>query len=481
MRKWSLVAFGSAVVLAVVAAAPVIAADNSPAGGSTGATQIAGYTLKTLSAAVRYQLNSPGLLPAGDPAEGNILEADLPFSRINISQGPVIDATGSPLYAGDTAAHLGTAIVTLGGSQTPQQFTVLNYPVLAEANYPPAPGHSQDETFGQPAGGSPGLTFGAATGHSHAAPDISTVESNIARVAVPATSPLIDVGASTTTTKTIIKDSLITSQAVSTVKSINIAGMISIEGLTSTAVSTSDGVKGKPTASLQIGKITVGGQAAYIDGDGIHLASQNPLAAGVTAGVEQTLQKTLKQDGISLRTISPKTTVKAGEATADAGGLVIVLDRTVPALGVPGVPAVQIPGQAPIVLGTPDLPLHIELLIGYARAIANATGVPADISVGDVGVTPPAGDVLGESQTNNDLSVSGPGASISGALSPVPSSSSGTSKGTSRQSVELASTHPPNGEPVPITALVFGLLACIVVLGPLLGYARWQLLEGRRR
>jgi hypothetical protein len=37
------------------------------------------------------------------------------------------------------------------------------------------------------------------------------------------------------------------------------------------------------------------------------------------------------------------------------------------------------------------------------------------------------------------------------------------------------------GSPVPIAALVFGLLACIVVLGPLLGYARWQLLEGRRR
>src|SRR5436305_109189 len=96
MRKWSLAAAGVASVLAVVAAAPVIAADNPPAGGSTGATHIAGYTIKTLSAAVRYQLNSPGLLPVGDPNEGNVMEADLPFARINISQGPVIDALGSP-------------------------------------------------------------------------------------------------------------------------------------------------------------------------------------------------------------------------------------------------------------------------------------------------------------------------------------------------------------------------------------------------
>jgi hypothetical protein len=402
----------------------------------------------------------------------------MPFARIGIGQGPVISALGSPLYGGDTLAHLGTAIVTFGA---PPQFTALNYPVVAEANYPPAPGHSQNEQFGQAGADSGGVTLGAGTAHSTTSANGATVESHIAHIAIPDKSPVVDIGASTATNTTKLTDSLITSEATSNVKSINIAGMISIEGLTAHALSTSDGVKGKPTASLTIGKVTVAGQAAYIDGDGVHLASQSPLASGLTAGIEQTLQKTLLQDGITIRTISPKTIVKGGVANADAGGLAIVLDRTVPALGVPGVPAVELPGQPPVVLGTPDLRLHIELLIGYARAVANATSIPADV-VSDSGVTAPGGSVLGESQTNNDLSVSGPGASISGALSPVPSSSSGTSTGTSRQSVELASSpHPPNGEPVPITALVFGLLACIVVLGPLLGYARWQLLEGRRR
>ncbi|HZQ85838.1 MAG TPA: hypothetical protein VFA83_13410 [Acidimicrobiales bacterium] len=477
MRKRWMAVLGTAIVLGAVAAGPVLAADTSPSGSSN--TQIAGYTLQTLSAAVRYQLNSPGLLPVGDPNEGNVMEADMPFARINVSQGPLVDALGSPVYGGDTLAHLGTALVTFGA---PPNFNALNYPVLAEANYPPAPGHAQDESFGTVPQSSGGAFLGLGTAQSHAAPDSATVESHISRLAVPDTSPVVDVGASSATNKTIVKDNLITSQAVSTVKSINIAGAISIEGVTSTAVSTSDGVKGKPTATLQIGKVTAGGQAAYIDNDGVHLVSQNAVASGVTAGAEQTLQNTLKQDGISIRTISPKTTVQAGAATADAGGIAIVLERTVPALGVPGVPAVQLPGQPPVALGTPDVKLHIELLIGYARAIANATGVPVDTSLGDVGVTPPGGDVLGESQTNTDLSATGPGASVSGALTPVPSSSSATNTGTGTQQVELAaSPHPPNGEPVPIAALIFGFLACIVVLGPLLGYARWQLLEGRRR
>jgi hypothetical protein len=475
MRRWSLVALGVVSVVAAMAAGPVLAADNPPPSGA--ATQIAGYGMSALSAGVRYQLNSPGLLPVGDPNEGNVMEVDMPFARIGVTQGPVISALGSPLYGGDTLAHLGTALVTFG---FPPDASALNYPVVAEALYPPAPGHSTDESFGTPTQSSGGVILGAGTATSHTGPDGATVESHIARVAVPDKAPLVDVGVSSAINKTTVKDSLVTSQAVSTIKNINIAGMISIEGITSTAVTTSDGVKAKPTATLQIGKVTVAGQAAYIDTDGIHLASQSPLASGLTAGVEATLIKTLTQDGISLRTISPKTTVKAGQGTADAGGLAIVLERTVPALGVPGVPSVQLPGQPPTALGTPDIRLHVELLLGYARATANATGIPVDVSVGDVGVTPPGGDVLGTSTTSSDLSASGPGASISGALTPAPTSlGSGSGSGSG---VELASSPAlPRGEALPIAWLVFGLLGCIVVLGPLLGYARWQLLEGRHR
>jgi hypothetical protein len=38
---------------------------------------------------------------------------------------------------------------------------------------------------------------------------------------------------------------------------------------------------------------------------------------------------------------------------------------------------------------------------------------------------------------------------------------------------------PAPGSPVPIGWILIGLALCIVAIGPLLGYARWQLLEGR--
>ncbi len=112
--------------------------------GASGAG-VAGYGLSALAAGVRYQLNSPGFLPVGDPAEGTILELDIPIARTGISQGPLINAVASPAYPGDTVAHLGTAVGTFAPDAPP----IANYPVLAEANYPPTPLHGSTASFGQ--------------------------------------------------------------------------------------------------------------------------------------------------------------------------------------------------------------------------------------------------------------------------------------------------------------------------------------------
>src|SRR3954452_11139181 len=95
-------ALATGAVLIIVAAVPLAWAP-----GASGA-DVAGYNLSALAAGVRYQLNSPGFLPLGDPAEGTIMELDVPLARTGISQGPVINALASPAYPGDTVAHLGT-------------------------------------------------------------------------------------------------------------------------------------------------------------------------------------------------------------------------------------------------------------------------------------------------------------------------------------------------------------------------------------
>ena len=454
---------GVALLAAVVGfslAGPVWAA-VAPVRPAAQGTQVAGYGLRALAAGVRYQLNSPGLLPVGDAAEGTIFEVDLPFARSIVTQGPVTGVVSSPVYPGDTAAHLGTALATFGAPGVP------NYPVVAEANYPPAPGFGQDASLGSPA--APGVGVGTAT--SHAGPEGATADARISSVAVPPTAPaLVEVGSTTASNDVKLQESLVSAEAVSHTGTVTIAGLITIEGVTARATATSDGATGKPAAALEIGRVSVAGQPAFIDSDGIHLVGQQPVGTGVAPGVESLLQKTLATDGISIRAVSPKVSSLEGQASADSGGIVIGLTRTVPALGVPGVPS--LPG-VPIPLGTPDLPLYVEVTLGMARVSANATAVPADETVADTAL-PPA-DVSGASEVA--LDTTGAGSSAQAALGAPPAPPDGTGI-TPAVSTERPG---PFGASIPVPWIVAGVLASIVLCGPLLGYARWQLLEGRAR
>ena len=438
-------------LLAAVAVVGLVAPPvTSPASADGG---IAGYGLSALAAGVRYQLNSPGLLPTGDPAEGNIMELDIPLARTGISAGPVINAIASPAYPGDTVAHLGTALVTLA----PQFPAIPNDPVLAESNYPPTPGKGSSTSFGQ---------NGIGEGSSVAGPNGAKV---VARTVSQDIGGVIQIGSSSATNDITIADAKVTSAATSISGSITIADVITIESVTGRASAVSDGAKALPEATLQIGRVTVAGQASYIDRDGIHVSPNPAVGSGVIAGVQAMVNGLLNTDGISIRTIAPTTTKDAGLATAAAGGLAITLDRVVPAISIPGVPALEIPGAPPVALGTPTLPAHIEVLLGEARVSANATGIPM---LGEVvpglGVSVPLPSIEG-------TSIESPPFDASGGATPVPAQD-----GQSALAVQPASEK-TTGRGIPIGFVIFGAFVALAASGPLLGYARWQLLEGRQR
>jgi hypothetical protein len=446
----------------------VIGAFAAPFAGaraaSTGAasTGVAGSNLTALASGVRYQLNSPGFLPVGDPAEGNIMEFDLPFARVGASQGPLINAVGSPLYPGDTAAHLGTAIATF----SPQAPKIENYPILAESNYPPTPSHGGDVHFGQNGVGE-ARSQTSASGASVVATELAQSIGGV-----------VDVASSTVYNDVKIAADKVTSQARSVVGGITIAGLITINGVTGTAEAVSDGANAKPAGHLDIGRVTVAGQAAYIDSSGVHVVGAGG-GDGIVAPIQTLLDATLAQDGISIRSIAPVVTHDGGQASASAGALAITLERTAPAVSVPGLPALSIPGVATVALGTPDLPMHIEMRIGDARAAANATAVPSFDTGGEgVGGSTGGGGLAVDATTfDSGASVTGPGASVEGALTgggggPVDSG------GAALALQPTADASSSRG--IPVGWVIVGFLGAIVVSGPLLGYARWQLLEGRR-
>jgi hypothetical protein len=302
---------------------------------------------------------------------------------------------------------------------------------------------------------------------------------------------LVDVGNVSANDKVSLTNSSITSTATSQVNAIQIAGMIDIAGLTSTANATSDGNTGTPTSSLHIGQVTVDGESAYIDSTGVHITSTSSPAASITpAQLQQTVDSTLAQDGISIRLLDPKLTNQGAQATADAGGLAVSISHQLDVPFIPGEPTLPVPE-----LGNTGLPAGLytvttSITFGLAQANVQAANVSANAgNTGGAGVT--AGTTSSSTTGNTgsggfqtfgntgntgagfsttSLQPTGPGSSAAGSLPPQ-----------SLQAPTSATDFPIRGIPAPLGWVVVLLLLSLIGAYPFLLLAKWQFTPGRRR
>jgi hypothetical protein len=456
----------------------------APAAVAQTAGGLAGYNLGASSAALEFDLNSPGLLPTGDAATGNIFSVDLPFTRTTVSSGPSIDALGSPLYPGDAAAHLGTAIVTFN----PQAPSLPNDPVLSEAQYPPTPSAGTDEAYSSQAVQNGGFSMGPAASNSHASATGASVDATVGEIsagpAIASASSLVHIVSSKVTNSVHIGDSAVSSTATSVVTGIDIAGVIQIASVTGSAGGASDGSNGMPSASLNIGKVTVAGQAAYIDQDGIHLVNQG--GGGPLISAANSLLQNLSAQGLSVHTVAPTETTNGAATSNNSGALVVTLSTNTPT--VPGLapqPLPTVPGVPPQALpptpGQPSVPVVINVLIGSATASANASPFPTfpTVPTSSFGSLP-----SGSTDTSlggGNVSSGTGGVALAGApalAAPTTQTLQPTGPGASAAGARAILARVGKSVPVGLAVLVFVL--AIMSSGALLGYARWQLIDGRR-
>ena len=427
---------------------------------------IAGYTLSSSAAAYRYEIDSPGTLPVGDAEKGNITELDVPYARENVSSGPLVASLGSAAYPGDTAAGIGSALAEFGASGFP------NDPVLASAAYPPSPNSPATSSY-PPGGESAAANAGAAAASADQNGGASSSSVSSYELGSGPSSAASG-GPASAQSRIRLGGGCLDAFSQSDTGSVTLAGIIHIADVAGQAQAMSDGNRAVPSATLQVGQVTVAGLAAYIDHDGIHLAGQQPVGYGVVQQVQATLNAALKGAGMTVKLIDPESSVQKGQAVASSGGVDVVIQQVTPAVGVPGVPAITVPGQPPIPLGTPGTPIRYEVTLGEAQAAANATGAP--------GSGPPASTGGGTSAPSPNAVAPASGAPSSlgsvSAASPVGAGSGPTGAGGSPAYRPASSSRPASGS-VPLGWVIIGVLVSFVAAGPLLGYARWQLLEGR--
>ena len=477
--------------LPLLALPPLIGAVAlGPLASSGGAdTSLVGYNASALAIGAQFAFNVPGVVPL--PNE-NLMEDDVPFARVTLGGGPVVDSIGAPYYPGDIAASLGTLLSTFGAPSLP-----LNDPLLAESKYPTSPGYPGSVTF--PKGTQPGqlpvaqstattsTDGGTASGTvTNLSLDNLLTASKLPLPGIPSSSSgsVIDVGNISSTNNVVVGTSSITSTATSTLVGLDIAGMVDIAGLNSTAVAKSDGTTGTPTATVHLGDVTVDGTPAYIDNTGVHIAKNANPPVGITlAQLQQTVNATLGQDGINIRLLDPKQTSNGAQASADAGGLVISLTHQFAVPFIPGEPTLPIPELGNVGLPAGDYTMTTSITFGLAQASVNAS---APLSTGTTGNTGGAASTssstLGAVGTTGVTGNTGFGSSGTGGLAQSLGAPTGPAGGVPAPATTSATAFPINGIPPPLGWTVTALLACALLAYPLLVLARWQFAAaGRRR
>jgi hypothetical protein len=406
---------------------------------------------------VRVVTFTPGLAPTGNAVTGTIVEADMPYANTSTGTGPTLGGTAALVWPGDVIANLGNAAALASPSFPPSLVTLLNYPVAAHSAYPPQLHTPAASTF--PPGGGPG-GVGTATTQSSAGSSTSRAQISDLPLLGNKKGPLIDVASATTDTSAAVGASSVSTQAVTHIGHITIAGVIEINDVDSTATASSGGVAGHHASSLHIGGVTVAGVAASIGPNGITLNGKSPNTPIDAFDVANTALTALEQAGLSVRLL-PADGADTGNAASATSGSIQVLfnDPNIPNLGAV-VPQVPIP--LPNSFG-------FEVDLGGSQADAAATQLPGITTVVPSGGGTPRA------------------ATPPGGTSTTPGGSLGAPTGPGLNTVAPNGITPILAQPqarvlgIPLRTawVVLAFLLSLMAAGPLLAYANWQLLRGR--
>jgi hypothetical protein len=261
-----------------------------------------------------------------------------------------------------------------------------------------------------------------------------------------------------------------TARAASTIGAIDIAGMVHISSLTSNALAQTDGRTAKPAGGVNVGSVTVRGMAAQVDDKGIHVLGHSAPTLGLSAQqVQNLLNETLGQDGITVRLVGPTTSTTGGASQADSGALVITFKHAIDVPYIPGEPNIPVPG-----LGNQSLPSGVydavtTLTLGSSVVSANGAAVPV-FSLG----SPVTG---GPPVASSPLQAQAPAANV-GAGMAAPTGSSPLLPSVAGPARAVLRAFIP-GRSIPVGWLVMGLMVCGFVSYQLLLAAWAQLLKGR--
>jgi hypothetical protein len=460
VKRWRVVAAaalmaGLPTAAYLAAPAQAIPVASAPSAGAEPASDLAGFNTNATSAAVQLQLLLPGLVPLRDPTKRNFIQASIPYSNSTSSTGPSNGSVTSPAWPGDAIATAGNAVGTFAPTAPVALIKLLNDPVVARSSFPDQVGVGTSGSFGpgSPAAIGSATTKSSESGTSGAAhiSDLTPLGANKAGV------PLIDIASASSMTTSTVQAASVSNRAETRIGRISIAGVITIDGINTTATASSDGKGGTSDATTDIGAVKVAGLSASIGPDGITINGKGQ--GDILVKTANKLLATLQKIGISITALAPQKNKDGNEADATSGAILVSFeDDNLPDLG-------KLAPQLPVPLPN-SLGMQVSLGLSHAKAAATLL---TDVEPPEVG-TPTTAPV-------GPGSDAGPIGTGDGGLPPV---DAGTSTPPIPPPVVAAQPQAAVlGVPVRTAWVVVALLIALLIAGPLLTYANWQLLRGR--
>lgn len=298
------------------------------------------YSGQAVAVAAHYGFDQKPGFAVINPFYGDVPQGDSTFD----SNG-TISAHASSLYPGSGTEGLLTLICSADARIPCDEQFPPPYPLSATAEHPSRP-DSDAPASGGTLGGD-GAPLGLRPGAVHAHADANYVDTVAHAHGLDVFGTVTAQSLSATTHQQFDKSVLVT-QAQSTVRGLNIGGVVKVDSITARSVAYVDGDKvRRDDTTVSVQGTTVAGQPATIDDKGIHLGpGGDDGAAGAAANAAL---KGLEAAGISVRLLGvTRDNAPDGALRAHAQGLLVSFTHKV--AGVP---------PPPECLPIPDTPLPI--------------------------------------------------------------------------------------------------------------------------
>ena len=309
-RRWHLVVMGSASIALAIA---------NPFGSAHAAStpNFGSYTVAATAPGFEMYEDEPS---ANAHPEGG---GQAPYSTSALSSGGLGYGLSSIAWPGATEANADKVALLLfpktvdvpSGPSVPvpdavtalaqQAAPAANYPVRAEART----GSSKPDST---------LDAQGATLKAHADPVLANATATMKSATGQAG---FSFGNAETIASTVLHDTTGDASADSKITKIDIGGVIKIDSVTSTATASTTASDSKSDGSTVVQGMTIGGQDAYVDNDGVHIGKQGQPANAVAS---QIANQALSGGGFKFFVSQPQQEVNGATASYTAGSLLIV-------------------------------------------------------------------------------------------------------------------------------------------------------------